>query len=241
MEKLSRAPPLLGKGCICPEPREADDGKPDLRSLYIHTTTPSPEEALSFLRSRAVTGSTGRKAVVLVMANWGNRNLVDNLLCSSHDASIAKYPLFASDPESFRLFRQHGSSGAFYNPSVFQADLPPQALEISTGAKDLGAWSALLRARVNAVRYALDAGLDVLFTDADVVFHRNVIPELQKVTEAKDALFMCGVALSPSSSEDNAHRCIEGSSEPLSIPFRCLSAGGMARRLAGTPAVSCMG
>ena len=170
--------------------REAE-GKPDPRATHdTHTAAPSPEEALSFLQSRAVTGNTGRKAVVLVMANWGNRNLVDNLLCSLHAASIDKYLLFASDPQSFRLFRQHGYSGAFYDPSVFQVDLPSHALEISTGAKAVGAWSALLRARVNTVRYVLDAGLDVLFTDADVVFHRNVVPELQEATEAKDALFM---------------------------------------------------
>lgn len=91
-----------------------------------------------------------------------------------------------------KLAPLHGShSGAFFDPAVFGGNvLPAEALEITAGKQQAQAWAALLRARVATVHYVLQRDLDVLFVDADVVFNRDVVPELQAATESLDALFM---------------------------------------------------
>lgn len=65
------------------------------------------DETRNFLHNRAL-GSAIRPVVLLVMANKGNRDLVDNLLCSLHAVGIERYVLFASDEESFNFYKIHG-------------------------------------------------------------------------------------------------------------------------------------
>jgi len=155
-------------------------------------TEPSAEEAREFLQSHSLPEQQGqrRPAVLLVMANKGNRILVDNLLCSLKAVGIASYVLFAADRQSYRFFRSHGYSGAFYDSSVFPHELSPEAMEIQGGASQAQAWADLLRSRVSTVKYVVDKGFDVLFVDADVSFNRDVVLELQLLTEHVDAVFM---------------------------------------------------
>eukprot|EP00951_Prasinocladus_malaysianus_P008672 scaffold63090_cov37-Prasinocladus_malaysianus.AAC.1 len=160
-------PGQLGAGCICQEGTGRSPEAPASTPAVQVGPRPTREEAARFLDSRAV--MNGRTQLV-VMANRGNQDLVDNLLCSLRATAVNKYLLFASDAESFQFFRDRGYSGAFFDPSVLPTRISPNAVEIQQGPEQAQAWAALLRARVNVVRYILGFGHDVLFTDADVVF-----------------------------------------------------------------------
>eukprot|EP00192_Tetraselmis_astigmatica_P006209 CAMPEP_0117652104 /NCGR_PEP_ID=MMETSP0804-20121206/2450_1 /TAXON_ID=1074897 /ORGANISM="Tetraselmis astigmatica, Strain CCMP880" /LENGTH=448 /DNA_ID=CAMNT_0005458131 /DNA_START=203 /DNA_END=1550 /DNA_ORIENTATION=+ len=189
----------LGPGCLCGEDGLVGEGLAEKQQGHsgpgAHAdlnTEPSAEEAREFLQSHSLPEQQGqrRPAVLLVMANKGNRILVDNLLCSLKAVGIASYVLFAADRQSYRFFRSHGYSGAFYDSSVFPHELSPEAMEIQGGASQAQAWADLLRSRVSTVKYVVDKGFDVLFVDADVSFNRDVVLELQLLTEHVDAVFM---------------------------------------------------
>eukprot|EP00193_Tetraselmis_chui_P002733 CAMPEP_0177762980 /NCGR_PEP_ID=MMETSP0491_2-20121128/6629_1 /TAXON_ID=63592 /ORGANISM="Tetraselmis chuii, Strain PLY429" /LENGTH=247 /DNA_ID=CAMNT_0019279061 /DNA_START=183 /DNA_END=924 /DNA_ORIENTATION=- len=174
---------VLGRGCLCPPGEVPKPGRYSAGSLRLSR---SLDSANGFLRDRTI----GKRAVLLVMANRGNSGLVDNLLCSLTAVGIKHYVLFASDPESYRYYHIRGYSGAFYDSTVFKHALPPEALEIQDGPEKASAWADLLRARLGAVAYVLNKGFNVLFTDADVVFNRDVTRELEGLSRKVDAVFM---------------------------------------------------
>uniref|UniRef100_A0A061RCR6 Glycosyl transferase family gt77 hemi-cellulose cell wall biosynthesis n=1 Tax=Tetraselmis sp. GSL018 TaxID=582737 RepID=A0A061RCR6_9CHLO len=179
----------LGRGCIC-SPRTPAVETAQGHFVQEANSSRIEEDFNLFLAKQSIPSAHGQPTVVVVVANKGHAELVNNLICSLNSTGITKYVLFASDSESYKFYRSTGYVGVWYEPTLFAEDTPADAIDFSKGKEHLRRWTTFNRQRAKVARYVVERGYDILFTDADVVFHRNVVPELQYKSRFVSALFL---------------------------------------------------
>lgn len=144
----------------------------------------SETDLKAMLRENAV-----KNAVLLMFANLGAMQLLENYLCSLSEQGINRYLIYAMDVESHVAFQSRGWR-SYFNPRL------TETLNITktTAAKQLKnhrpEFLTLMTAKLQIVQDVLRLGYDVLLTDVDIVFHKNVIPEVLEKCKHKDMCFM---------------------------------------------------
>jgi hypothetical protein len=133
-----------------------------------------------------------RKAVVVMVANEGVMDLVLNFLCSCREKAagidISSIAIFLGQPEYVPVVNSMGAHGIF---NQFLSQIPKKAAG-NYGDKTFG---RLMWLKTTSVYIALQAGFDVIFQDADLVWLKDPVPHLHKVV--RDVAFMDDGARTP--------------------------------------------
>lgn len=128
-------------------------------------------------------GGGQRKALVVLVANNGVMDFVLNFVCSCRAAKLPvnNVIVYVGSKDAIRLVEDMGLK-AIYSPGL--GGMPANA----AGSYGDDSFGSMMWLKVTAVYVALAAGYDVLFQDTDIVWFRNPLPLLQKVTV--DTTFM---------------------------------------------------
>lgn len=151
------------------------------------------EEGAEDFVSLAHQRSDSDKHVVLLLSNSGFAPMLLNAVASMHKVGLHNYVVLATDPAACDML----SAGVDPNSCVTVGD---QAAIGSAGASSYGTqqYREIVQTKPVWVRRALDAGLSVVFADADVVWLRNPLPWLKNldvdIIWQNDALHFAGAA-----------------------------------------------
>eukprot|EP00596_Hydrurales_sp_CCMP1899_P005649 CAMPEP_0119046322 /NCGR_PEP_ID=MMETSP1177-20130426/45852_1 /TAXON_ID=2985 /ORGANISM="Ochromonas sp, Strain CCMP1899" /LENGTH=409 /DNA_ID=CAMNT_0007019307 /DNA_START=458 /DNA_END=1687 /DNA_ORIENTATION=+ len=131
-----------------------------------------------------------RKAVIVMVANEGVMDLALNFICSAEGAGIdlSSIVMFVGTESDVELVENMGAQ-AIYSPAL--GSMPARA----AGQYLDHTFSRMMWFKTTSVFLAIEAGFDVLFQDADLVWMKDPLPYLR--SQKEDISFMDDGARTP--------------------------------------------
>mmetsp|Transcript_29055 Transcript_29055/g.55791 ORF Transcript_29055/g.55791 Transcript_29055/m.55791 type:complete len:506 (+) Transcript_29055:66-1583(+) len=170
--------------CECAVPIEDASAWPESAFWTKQRVTPDMDLKQA-LASQAMTFGSWEDTVMVMMTNKGEVDLLENLLCSLRMVGINKYLTFATDDSAEAALRAR-------NINVF----PMKRLKLfdwtfgeseHIGFASKG-FHRFVRAKIQVHDIVLNAGFSLLFSDVDIAWQENILPEMLSGT--KDAYWM---------------------------------------------------
>jgi len=139
------------------------------------------EKATGELKPLVEKVATPKKTVTVMVANFGQSELLVNFVCSArargHD--ISSIILFATDPETKELAEGLGLV-AFYDKWNY-GEIPSDAASRYGDKK----FTAMMMAKVMCVQMVSSLGYNILFQDVDIIWYKNPIPFFENEDDKK--------------------------------------------------------
>uniref|UniRef100_A0A7S1T5L1 Nucleotide-diphospho-sugar transferase domain-containing protein n=1 Tax=Compsopogon caeruleus TaxID=31354 RepID=A0A7S1T5L1_9RHOD len=113
--------------------------------------------------------------IILSALNFGYRNIMMNWICNMRHLNIRNYVIAALDPDLYRYAYTRGLA-TYYETTIFQG-LNSSLLADATYGSD--SFKQLTKMKSRVVLRILKLGVNVIWTDCDIIWFKNPIPHMQ--------------------------------------------------------------